>query len=78
MLLPVGMTDPNLERPAGFEPASLRWQRRILPLNEGRNSSALDGNQTHLVFIDSEVPLPLSHHGVEPTELLGMKFIARV
>ena len=93
MLLPVGMTDPNLvadcrverpcrgyeprvtpvhlsakkhlERPAGFEPASLRWQRRILPLNEGRKSGAMDGSRTHLVFIDSEVPLPLGHHRVD-------------
>lgn len=41
-------TELNLVRPAGIEPASARWQRAILPLNDGSEnrlpSTTSDGN----------------------------------
>src|SRR6266853_6980398 len=49
---------------AGFEPTISRLRiRRLKPACLHRRTlGEVDGSRTHLVLIDSEVPLPLGHH----------------
>ncbi len=37
------------------------------------NSGEVDGSRTHLVLIDSEVPLPLGHHSLHLVSRSGLE-----